>query len=93
MCPDNGIADNKVRATLRECGFTAHRCSRSEEGWEITCEAGKWARRWVVERSHHRLNRFRYLLIRWEKKLKQHLAFLHFAYGLIALRAAVIIFT
>jgi len=62
--------------------------SRGEEAKEIAREAGKRARRWVAERSHSWLNRFRRLLIRWEKKPEQYLAFLHVACGLIALRAA-----
>jgi len=85
---DKGYDDDEVRATLREFGFTAHIRSRGEEAKEIAREAGKRARRWVVERSHSWLNRFRRLLIRWEKKPEHYLAFLHFACGLIALRAA-----
>ena len=88
MCLDKGYDYEEVRATLREFGFTAHIRSRGEEAKEIAREAGKRARRWVVERSHSWLNRFRRLLIRWEKKPEHYLAFLHFACGLIALRAA-----
>ncbi len=43
---------------------------------------------WVIERVHSWLNRFRRLLVRWEKKPQNYLAFLHFARGLIAFRAA-----
>jgi putative transposase len=35
------------------------------------------ARRWVVERTHSWLNRSRRLLVRWEKKVENYLAFLH----------------
>jgi putative transposase len=85
---DTGYDDEEVRATLRAFGFTAHIRSRGEEAKEIAREAGRRARRWVVERSHSWLNRFRRLLIRWEKKPEHYLAFLHFACGVIALRAA-----
>lgn len=44
------------------------------------------ARRWVVERSHSWLNRFRRLLVRWEKKAQNDTAMLHFASDLIAFR-------
>ena len=88
MCLDKGYDYEEVRATLREFGFTAHIRSRGEEARDIAREAGKRARRWVVERSHSWLNRFRRLLVRWEKKPEHYLAFLHFACGLIALRAA-----
>ena len=36
------------------------------------------ARRWVVERTHSWMNRFRRLLIRWEKKEDNYIAILHF---------------
>jgi transposase len=42
------------------------------------------ARRWVVERTHSWLNRFRGILIRWEKKPENYFALCHFAFALIA---------
>jgi putative transposase len=46
------------------------------------------ARRWVVERAHSWMNRFRRILVRWEKKTVTYVAMLHFAFGIIAWRAA-----
>jgi transposase len=88
MCLDKGYDYDDVRALLTEFGFTAHIRSRSEEARELAAEAGKRARRWVVERSHSWMNRFRRILVRWEKKPEHYLAFLHFACALIAFRAA-----
>lgn len=88
MCLDAGYDYDEVRDILDEFGFTAHIRSRGEEARELAREAGKRARRWVVERSHSWLNRFRRLLVRWEKKPEHYLAFLHFACALIAFRAA-----
>jgi transposase len=88
MCMDKGYDYDEVRAILDEFGFTAHIRSRGEEVQQIAREAGKKARRWVVERSHSWLNRFRRILVRWEKKPQHFLAFLHFACALIAFRAA-----
>ena len=88
MCLDKGYDYTEVRDLLAEFGFTAHIRSRGEEARELAQEAGKRARRWVVERSHRWLNRFRPLLVRWEKKSAHYLAFLHFACALIAFRAA-----
>ena len=88
MCLDKGYDYEEVRETLREFGFTAHIRSRGEEAKEIMRAAGKKARRWVVERSHSWMNRFRRILVRWEKKPENYLAFLHFACALIAFRAA-----
>lgn len=88
VCLDKGYDYQEVRDTLAEFGFTAHVRSRGEEAKAIKAEAGKRARRWVVERTHSWLNRFRRILIRWEKKTENYLAFLHFACAMIAFRAA-----
>ena len=42
----------------------------------------------MVERTHSWMNRFRRLLIRWEKKVPNYKAFLHFACAWITWRAA-----
>jgi putative transposase len=88
MCLDAGYDYEEVREILREFGFTAHIRPRGEEAKAIKRVAGFKARRWVVERAHSWMNRFRRLLIRWDKKPQNYLAFLHFACGLIAFRAA-----
>lgn len=88
LCLDKGYDYEEVRAALAEFGFTAHIRSRGEEAQALKGEAGKRARRWVVERSHSWLNRFRRILVRWDKKPEHYLAFLHFACALIAFRAA-----
>jgi transposase len=77
-----------VRELLREFGFTAHIRPRGEEARAIKREAGFKARSFVVERAHSWMNRFRRLLIRWDKKPENYLALLQFACGLIAFRAA-----
>jgi len=77
-----------MRDTLDEFGFTAHIRSRGKEAKEMAQEAGKRARRWVVERTYSWLNRFRRILVRWEKEATNYIAFLHFACALIAFQAA-----
>jgi transposase len=88
LCLDKGYDYDEVRAILQEFGFTAHMRVRGEEARELAREAGQRAHRWVVERSHSWMNRFRRLLVRWEKKSAPYLALLHFACALIAFRAA-----
>ena len=44
------------------------------------------ARRWVVEVAHSWFNRFRRLLIRWEKQSAKYLALVHLAATLIIYR-------
>jgi transposase len=88
MCLDKGYDYAEVRDTLRELGFTAHIRARGEEAQALKRHAGARARRWVVERTHSWMNRFRRVLIRWDKKGETSLAFLHFACALIAFRAS-----
>jgi putative transposase len=88
MCLDKGYDYDEVRDILGEFGFTAHIRPRGEEAKAIKREADFKARRWMVERSHSWMNRFRRLLVRWDKKPENYLALLHFACGLIAFRAA-----
>ena len=88
MCLDKGYDFAEVRRNLDEFGFTAHIRSRGEEAQAIKREAGFKARRWVVERTHSWLNRFRRILVRWDKFPENYIAFLHFACALITLRAA-----
>lgn len=62
ICLDKGYDFDEVREIVSEFGFTAHICSRGAEA--LKREATYRARRWVVERTHSWMNRFRALLIR-----------------------------
>jgi len=88
LCLDKGYDYDEVRALIAAWGYTAHIRARGEEAQEKREIAGYRARRWVVERTHSWLNRFRRVLIRWEKKLENYLAMLHFACAWISFRAA-----
>ena len=88
MCLDKGYDYDEVRELLAEFAFTAHIRARGEEAEALKTEAGYRARRWVVERTHSWLNRYRGVLIRWCKKPENFLANLHFAFALITYRAA-----
>lgn len=88
MCLDKGYDFHEVRDILREFAFTAHIRARGEEAQAIKREAGFKARRWVVERTHSWMNRFRAILIRWEKKARNYLALLHLACAYITFKQA-----
>jgi putative transposase len=88
LCLDKGYDYAEVRDTLQEFRFTAHIRARGEEAQARKRHAGFRARRWVVERTQSWRNRFRRVLIRWDKKGETYLGFLHFACGLIAFRAS-----
>jgi transposase len=83
-----GVRDSdEVREIVPAFGFTAHIRSRGEEARVIKREAGFKARRWVVERTHGWMNRFRRILIRWERRTDTYLAMLHLTLGIITWRA------
>ena len=88
MCLDKAYDSAVIVALLEEFGFTAHIRSRGEEARSLKSHARKRARRWVVERSHSWLNRFRALLIRWAKRPDVYAAQLHLAFAIITWRAA-----
>ena len=84
---DKGYDFPDIRQLVKEYGYTAHIKSRGEEKIRIQIP-GFRARRWVVERTHSWINRFRRLLIRWEKKVENYLAMLQLACAWIIFRAA-----
>lgn len=88
FCADKGYDYPDVQELVRKWGYTAHIKSRGQEAAEQERIPGYRARRWVVERTHSWVNRFRRLLIRWEKKPENYVALLHFAFAWITLRAA-----
>jgi len=87
LCLDKGYDYDEVRELAREFRFTAHIRSRGEEARALKKNARVRARRWVVERSHSWMNRFRRILVRWEKRCDTYVAMLHLACGIITWRA------
>jgi putative transposase len=92
VCLDKGYDFDEVRELLAEFGFTAHIRSRGEEAIAIKQSARFKARRWVVERTHSWMNRFRRVLIRWEKKPENYIGLLHLTLAVITLRCAGVLF-
>lgn len=88
MCLDKGYDYDSVRDLVNEFGYTAHIRSRGEEAQAIKRAARERARRWVVERTHSWMNRFRRILTRWEKKPENYLALLHLVCAIITFRCA-----
>jgi putative transposase len=87
LCLDKGYDYPEVWRLALEFRFTAHIRARGEESNALKRTARTKARRWVVERTHSWLNRFRAILIRWNKKAENYLGMLHLALGLITYRA------
>jgi putative transposase len=88
MCMDKGYDYAEAWELLEELGFTAHIAVRGQKAQTIKRSTRKKARRWVCERTHSWINRFRGALIRWSKKPENYLALLHLVCGIIAYRSA-----
>lgn len=92
------ITDNKPQNLCLDAGYTGaekiisdknyilHIRPRGEEKEEKIKNPDFKARRWVVEVTHSFFNRFRKLLVRYEKKAKNYLALIHFACAIIVWR-------
>ena len=88
LCLDKGYDYAEVRDLAKEFRFTAHIRSRGEEAKLIRRSAGFKARRWVAERTHSWMNRFRRILIRWEKQPENYIGLLHLTLACIAYQAS-----
>ena len=86
VCLDKGYCFRDCEALVRARHVVPH-IRRKGEPPLLGRVRGR-PRRWVVERTNSWHNRFRALLIRWERKATNHLALVHLASALIALRHA-----
>lgn len=84
LCLDKGFDSAKAQRIAQEFGLCPHIRSRGEE--TLQKQEDKKARRWVVECGHSWINRYRALLIRWNKKTANYLAFLHLACANLTLK-------
>jgi transposase len=88
VCLDKGYDSKAVRQFLKRRHYQSHVKSRGTEEIERKKNPRFKARRWVVERTHSWINRFRRLLVRWEKKSQNYLAMLQFSFAYTTLRTA-----
>jgi putative transposase len=84
LCLDAGYDYEEVRRVAQDFGLTLHVRPRDYRTRQVVHEPHKKARRWVVERTHSWHNRFRRILVRWEKREDTWLAMLHLACGIAA---------
>jgi len=88
LCLDKGYDNRQSRRIAIDEGYVAHIRSRGEEKREKAADTNYKARRWVVEVAHSWLNRFRKILVRFEKKSETQLGLLQFACAYIAFKRA-----
>ena len=92
LCLDNGYTGEAALAQIEARDYTPHVQGRGEERNKKQTVPGYKARRWVVEASHSWFNRFRKILVRYEKTDASYVALLHLACAIIACRKVGIIY-
>ena len=86
MCADKGYSGEPAKQAMIDRNYIPHVKQRGEEILEKKTNPEFKARRWVVEVSHSWFNRFRKLLVRYEKLSDTYLALLYMAAAIIAFR-------
>lgn len=83
LCLDAGYVGEPARLQIEERGYIPHVRPRGEEQHK---KPDFKARRWVVEVCHSWFNRFRKLLVRYEKMDRSYLGLVMLAASVIVLR-------
>ena len=86
LCADAGYTGEPALIVIEQHGYITHVKGRGQEAVELIDDPNKKARRWVVEVAHSWFNRFRKLLVRYEKLERSFMALNHLAAAIIAFR-------
>ena len=87
ICPPTRAIEAPNTCKLsRRIGYIAYVVSRPKEVEAKRRNPNKKARRWIVEVCHSWINRFRKLLVRYEKLERSFVALNHLAAAIIAFR-------
>ena len=86
LCADAGYRSIENLGIIDRHGYIAHVVDRRQEADRKRRDPQKKARRWVVEVCHSWFNRFRKLLVRYEKLERSLVALNHLDTAIIAFR-------
>jgi len=86
LCADAAYVGAPALAIMEQEGYIAHVKGRGQEKRERKHQPHKKARRWVVEVTHSWFNRFRKLLVRYEKLHRSFVALNQLAAAIIVFR-------
>lgn len=86
LCLDKGYDYDDTIADMHARDYIVHRKRRGQPARPRPAQKKYPARRWVVERTQAWQNKFRRLLVRWERKQTHFEAMLHLASVLILFR-------
>lgn len=86
VCADAAFRSAECLSIIEKHGYIPHVVDRRKEADIKRRDPKKRARRWVVEACHSWFNRFRKLLVRYEKLERSFVALNHLAAAIIAFR-------
>jgi transposase len=86
LCADAGYSGAPALETIESHDYIAHVRGRGAEKEDKRRAPNKKARRWVVEVTHSWFNRFRKLLVRYEKLDRSFLGLNYLAAAIITFR-------
>lgn len=92
LCADKGYSGYPAQKAIVARHYVPHVRQRGEEIEAKRRNPRSKARRWVVERTHSWLNRFRKLLVRFEKTALSFEGLLELACALIVFRQTIVIY-
>jgi len=92
LCADAGYKGGPTQQAALARQYRPHIKQRKEEVEAKRHKPGYQARRWVVERTHSWLNRFRKLLVSFEKTEASFVGLLALAAALICWRQTIVIY-
>ncbi len=92
LCADKAYDGSPAKQIIESRGYIPHVKTRGDEIQEKDNNPTWKARRWVVEVSHSWFNRFRKILVRYEKRADTYMALLHMAAAIIAFRKVDVIY-
>lgn len=92
LCADAGYKGQPALLAVLKRNYQPHVKQRREETQAKRTQPGFKARRWVVERTHSWINRFRKLLVSFEKTKESFDALLALACALICWRQVISIY-
>ena len=92
LCADAGYKGYPARQAATHRHYRPHIKQRREEMKAKRIVPGYKARRWVVERTHSWLNRYRKVLVSFEKTEESYVALLTLAAAMICWRQTIVIY-
>jgi len=92
LCADKGYAGQPAEKAMKKRHYIPHVPQRGEEALAKKRKPEHRTRRWVVERTHSWLNRYRKLLVRYEKRADSYEGLLEIACALTVFRQCIIIY-